>query len=106
NDTIVAFDDKPVSNNYALLGYVRATAFNQKATITIVRNGNTLKLQITFNQEEAAVNGTNKQEKQLKQNQKKPGKKRSSKSDDDDDLQQRGDDDGDDGGIFDPFGFW
>ncbi|WP_421784881.1 S1C family serine protease [Gardnerella sp. DNF00983] len=107
NDTIVAFDDKPVSNNYALLGYVRATAFNQKATITIVRNGNTLKLQITFDQEEAAVNGTNKQEKQLKKNQKKPSKKRSnSKSDDDDDLQQRGDDDGDDGGIFDPFGFW
>ena len=82
NDTIVAFDDKPVSNNYALLGYVRATAFNQKATLTIVRNGNTLKLQVTFNQEEAAVNGTNKREKQLKQNQKKPSKKRNSKSDD------------------------
>lgn len=108
NDTIVAFDDKPVSNNYALLGYVRATAFNQKATLTIVRNGNTLKLQVTFNQEEAAVNGTNKQEKKLKKNQKKPSKKRGSKSDDDDDddLQQRGDDDGDDGGIFDPCGFW
>lgn len=108
NDTIVAFDDKPVSNNYALLGYVRATAFNQKATLTIVRNGNTLKLQVTFNQEEAAVNGTNKQEKKFKKNQKKPSKKRGSKSDDDDydDLQQRGDDDGDDGGIFDPFGFW
>ena len=87
NDTIVAFDDKPVSNNYALLGSVRATAFNQ---------------------EETAVNGTNKQEKKLKKNQKKPGKKRGSNSydGDDDDLQQRGDDDGDDGGIFDPFGFW
>lgn len=106
-DTIVAFDDKPVANNYALLGYVRATAFNNKATLTVVRGGNTLKLTVTFNQEEAAVSGMNRKEKTLKNN-KKNSRNRGSKSDDDDDddLQQRDDSDGDDGGIFDPFGFW
>ncbi|WP_421787822.1 S1C family serine protease [Gardnerella sp. DNF01141] len=106
-DTIVAFDDKPVANNYALLGYVRATAFNNKATLTVVRGGNTLKLTVTFDQEEAAVSGINRKEKTLKKD-KKNSRNRGKKSndDDDDDLQQRDDSDGDDGGIFDPFGFW
>ena len=108
-DTIVAFDDKPVTNNYALLGYVRATAFNEKATLTVVRGGSTLKLRVTFNQEEAAVNGANRQESQFNKNKKRHSlrnKHGNSSDDDDDDMQQRGDDDGDDGGIFDPFGFW
>lgn len=108
-DTIVAFDDKPVTNNYALLGYVRATAFNEKATLTVVRAGNTLKLTVTFNQEEATVTGANRKEKKSNKNQNPRSlRKRGNKSNDDDDydLQQRGDDDGDDGGIFDPFGFW
>lgn len=109
NDTIVAFDDKPVTNNYALLGYVRATAFKENATLTVVRGGNTLKLNVKFDQEEAKVAGMNRQENRTNKDQKQLNpRKRKSESDDDDDLQQRGGDDGDgdDGGIFDPFGFW
>ena len=88
---------------------MRATAFNEKATLTVVRGGSTLKLRVTFNQEEAAVNGANRQESQFNKNKKRHSlrnKHGNSSDDDDDDMQQRGDDDGDDGGIFDPFGFW
>ena len=106
NDTIVAFDNKPVTNNYALLGYVRATAFNEKATLTVVRGGNTLKLTVKFDQEEAKVTGMNRQENQTNKGQKRNPNKNNNGSDDDDDMQQRDDGDGDDGGIFDPFGFW
>ena len=107
NDTIVAFDNKPVTNNYALLGYVRATAFNEKATLTVVRGGNTLKLTVKFDQEEAKVTGMNRQENQTNKGRKqKDPNKSNNGSDDDDDMQQRDDGDGDDGGIFDPFGFW
>ena len=106
NDTIVAFDNKPVTNNYALLGYVRATAFNEKATLTVVRGGSTLKLTVKFDQEEAKVAGMNRQENQTNKDQKRNPNKRNNGSDDDDDMQQRDDGDGDDGGIFDPFGFW
>lgn len=106
-DTIVAFNDKPVTNNYALLGYVRATAFKNKATLTVVRGNSTLKLPVVFDQEEAAVNGMNRQEKQSRKGQKQRLRKRGNDSDDDDDdMQQHDDGDGDDGGIFDPFGFW
>lgn len=110
-DTIVAYNDKPVTNNYALLGYVRATALNEKATMTIVRGGSTLKITVTFDQEEAAVNGTNRQEQRSKKdqkqrNQRKRGNDANGGDNDDDDMQQRDNSDGDDGGIFDPFGFW
>ena len=109
-DTIVAFNDKPVSSNYALLGFVRATALNDTAVISVVRNGSIVKLKVKFDQEEASVIGNNKQDANQKPDstpKKKPGS--DGKSDDDDDIpfsRGGGDDDGDDGGIVDPFGFW
>lgn len=110
-DTIVAFNDKPVSSNYALLGFVRATALNDTAVVSVVRNGSIVKLKVKFDQEEASVIGNNKQDANQKPDstpKKKPGS--DGKSDDDDDdipfSRGGGDDDGDDGGIVDPFGFW
>ncbi len=119
-DTIVAFNGKPVTSNYSLLGFVRATALGDKATITVVRGNGTVNLTVKFNQEEAAVNGATRQDPRSlrKRGSKKPDssdKKSqnnnggdSSGGDDDplDQLPRGGDDDSDDGGIFDPFGFW
>ena len=119
-DTIVAFNGKPVTSNYSLLGFVRATALGDKATITVVRGNGTVNLTVKFNQEEAAVNGATRQDPRSlrKRGSKKPDssdKKSqnnnggdSSDGDDDplDQLPRGGDDDSDDGGIFDPFGFW
>ncbi|XCS43466.1 trypsin-like peptidase domain-containing protein [Gardnerella piotii] len=119
-DTIVAFNGKSVTSNYSLLGFVRATALGDKATITVVRGNGTVNLTVKFNQEEAAVNGATRQDPRSlrKRGNKKPDSsdKKSRKgdggdsSDDDDDpldqLPRGGDDDSDDGGIFDPFGFW
>lgn len=61
-DTIVAFNGKPVTSNYSLLGFVRATALGDKATITVVRGNGTVNLTVKFNQEEAAVNGATRQD--------------------------------------------
>lgn len=118
-DTIVAFNGKSVTSNYSLLGFVRATALGDKATITVVRGNGTVNLTVKFNQEEAAVNGATRQDPRSlrKRGNKKPdsSQNKSQKgdggdsSDDDDPLDQLprgGDDDSDDGGIFDPFGFW
>ena len=119
-DTIVAFNGKSVTSNYSLLGFVRATALGDKATITVVRGNGTVNLTVKFNQEEAAVNGATRQDPRSlrKRSNKKPDssdKKSqnnnggdSSDGDDDplDQLPRGGDDDSDDGGIFDPFGFW
>lgn len=119
-DTIVAFNGKPVTSNYSLLGFVRATALGDKATITVVRGNGTVNLTVKFNQEEAAVNGATRQDPRSlrKRGSKKPDSsdKKSQNnnggdsSDGDydplDQLPRGGDDDSDDGGIFDPFGFW
>ncbi|EIK81243.1 Trypsin-like serine protease [Gardnerella vaginalis 55152] len=106
-DTIVAFNGKPVTSNYSLLGFVRATALGDKATITVVRGNGTVNLTVKFNQEEAAVNGATRQDPRSLR---KRGSKKPDSSDGDDDpldqLPRGGDDDSDDGGIFDPFGFW
>lgn len=120
-DTIVAFNGEPVSSNYSLLGYVRATALNGQASLTVVRGNNTIKLNVVFNQEEAAVMGETRKDPRSRvqrgdnqgnkdnQDSQNPApapapKQNKHDGDDDDDSQQRGDDD--DGGIFDPFGFW
>lgn len=119
-DTIVAFNGKSVTSNYSLLGFVRATALGDKATITVVRGNGTVNLTVKFNQEEAAVNGATRQDPRSlrKRGNKKPDSSQNKgqkgdggdSSDDDDDpldqLPRGGDDDSDDGGIFDPFGFW
>ena len=57
-DTIVAFNGNAVNNNYSLLGFVRAAALGDKATLTIVRDGKTMDVDVTLDQEESAVNGS------------------------------------------------
>lgn len=93
-DSIVAFNGKAVNNNYSLLGYVRASAMNDKVTLTIVRDGHTMDLEVTLNQEESSSSSSNKQE-QNEQNNGGNGQD-----------QQGNGQNGDGGGFTDPFGLW
>ena len=83
-DTIVAFNGNAVNNNYSLLGFVRAAALGDKATLTIVRDGKTMDVDVTLDQEESSVNGSS-----------------SSNSNGNNDGGT-----GDGGGFSDPFGLW
>ena len=93
-DSIVAFNGKAVNNNSSLLGYVRASAMNDKVTLTIVRDGHTMDLEVTLNQEESSSSSSNKQE-QNEQNNGGNGQD-----------QQGNGQNGDGGGFTDPFGLW
>ena len=57
-DTIVAFNGNAVNNNYSLLGYVRAAALGDKVTLTIVRDGKTMNVDVN-NQNNQNGNGQN-----------------------------------------------
>ena len=57
-DVIVAYNGNAVSSTYSLLGFVRASALGDKATLTIVRDGKTMDVDVTLDQEESAVNGS------------------------------------------------
>ena len=100
-DTIVAFDGNAVNNNESLLGFVRAAAMGDKVTLTIVRDGKTMDVNVTLDQAEQAVNGTNKSENSQNSQNGNNGT---------DGQQGQGDGgDGSDGngfGFSDPFGFW
>ncbi|MBT1172682.1 trypsin-like peptidase domain-containing protein [Bifidobacterium sp. MA2] len=61
-DTIVAFNGNAVSSNASLLGYVRAAALGDKVTLTIVRDDKTMDVDVTLDQQEEAVNGSNRSE--------------------------------------------
>ena len=52
-DVIVGYNGKSVTNSYSLLGFVRASA-----KLTVVRDGKTVDLNVTLDQEESAVNGS------------------------------------------------
>ncbi|WP_137654643.1 S1C family serine protease [Bifidobacterium moukalabense] len=93
-DSIVAFNGKAVNNNYSLLGYVRAAAMNDKVTLTVVRDGHTMDLDVTLDQKESSTNSSNKQE-QNEQNNGNNGNNGQGDSQD-----------GDGGGFTDPFGMW
>ena len=54
----MAFNGNAVNNNYSLLGYVRAAALGDKVTLTIVRDGKTMNVDVTLDQEESSVNGS------------------------------------------------
>ena len=96
NDTIVAFNGHAVNNNYSLLGFVRAAALGDTVKLTIVRGGKTMDVDVTLDQQEEAVNGTNRTEQT-------PG---SNDQQDQNNQQDQGGNGYDDGGLFDPFGFW
>ena len=102
-DTIVAFNGNAVNNNYSLLGYVRAAALGDKVTLTIVRDGKTMDVDVTLDQEESSVNGSsssnsngNNQKNQNGNGQNGYGNGNGN----------NGGGTGDGGGFSDPFGLW
>ena len=105
-DTIVAFNGNAVNNNYSLLGYVRAAALGDKVTLTIVRDGKTMDVDVTLDQEESSVNGSsssdsngNSQNKQNNQNGNGQNGYGNGNGNNDGGT-------GDGGGFSDPFGLW
>ena len=108
-DTIVAFNGNAVNNNYSLLGFVRAAALGDKATLTIVRDGKTMDVDVTLDQEESSVNGSsssnsngNNQKNQNNQNNQN-GNGRNGYGNGNG---NNGGGTGDGGGFSDPFGLW
>ncbi len=61
-DTIVAFNDHAVGSVASLLGFVRASALGDKVKLTIVRDSKTLEVDVTLDQQEDEVNGSNRSE--------------------------------------------
>lgn len=72
-DTIVAFDGHAVNSTASLLGFVRAAALGDKATLTIVRDGKTMDVDVTLDQQEDKVNGSNRTESNSQQEQNQNG---------------------------------
>ena len=111
-DSIVAFNGKAVNNNYSLLGYVRASAMNDKVTLTVVRDGNTMELDVTLDQEESQTNSSNNRNQQNNGNdgQSQNGNGNGNGGNGGNGNGQSAGDGsngyGDGGGLFDPFGLW
>lgn len=111
-DSIVAFNGKAVNNNYSLLGYVRASAMNDKVTLTVVRDGNTMDLDVTLDQEESQTNSSNNRNQQNNGN---DGQSQNGNGNGNGGNGGNGNGQsdgngsngyGDGGGLFDPFGLW
>ena len=118
-DVIVAYDGNAVSSTYSLLGYVRASALNDKVTLTIVRGGKTMDVEVTLDKEESAVNGSgssnsnNDQNNQNNQNGNGQngngngnGNNGNSNNGNSNDSNGYGNNDYGNGGFSDPFGLW
>lgn len=112
-DSIVAFNGKAVNNNYSLLGYVRASAMNDKVTLTVVRDGNTMELDVTLDQEESQTNSSNNRNQRNNGNDGQSQNGNGNGYGNDGNGNGNGQSDGngsngygDGGGLFDPFGLW
>ena len=102
-DTIVAFNGNAVNNNYSLLGFVRAAALGDKATLTIVRDGKTMDVDVTLDQEESSVNGSSSSNSNGNNQKNQNGNGQNGYGN------GNGNNDGgtgDGGGFSDPFGLW
>lgn len=100
-DTIVAFNGNAVTNSYSLLGYVRAATLNEKVTLTIVRDGSTMDVDVTLDQAETATSSNNSG------NSGNSGNSNGNGSDGSGSGNGSGNGSNDDGGgVFDPFGLW
>ena len=99
-DTIVAFNGNAVTNSYSLLGYVRAATLNEKGTLTIVRDGKTMNVDVTLDQAETTTNSNNSNGS---------GNNNNNNGNNGSGNGNGGNGNGsndDDGGVFDPFGLW
>lgn len=100
DDTVVAFNGQAVGSSSALLGYVRAASLGDKVKLTIVRGGKTMDVDVTLDQKETDVKGSNRSETQKQNgNNGQNGQGQNGQG-------QGGNSDGDGGGLFDPFGLW
>lgn len=105
-DTIVAFDGHAVNSTASLLGFVRAIALGDKATLTIVRDGKTMDVDVTLDQQEDKVNGFNRTESNSQRNQ---GQNNQNNQDDQNQYQDGDGSDGSDGSNGSngfPFNLW
>ena len=111
-DVIVACDGNAVSSTYSLLGYVRASALNDKVTLTIVRGGKTMDVEVTLDKEESAVNGSgnsnsnNNQNNQNNQNGNGQNGNGNGNGNNGNGQNGYGNNDYGNGGFSDPFGLW
>ena len=110
-DTIVAFNGNAVNNNYSLLGYVRAAALGDKVTLTIVRDGKTMNVDVTLDQEESSVNGSsgsdsNGNSQNNQNNQNGNGQNGNGQNGNGNGNGNSDGGTGDGGGFSDPFGLW
>ena len=108
-DVIVAYDGNAVSSTYSLLGYVRASALNDKVTLTIVRGGKTMDVEVTLDKEESAVNGSgnsNSNNNQNNQNNQKGNGQNGNGNGNGNGQNGYGNNDYGNGGFSDPFGLW
>ena len=118
-DVIVAYDGNAVSSTYSLLGYVRASALNDKVTLTIVRGGKTMDVEVTLDKEESAVNGSGSSNSNNNQNNQNGngqngngngngnnGNGNNGNSNNGNGQNGYGNNDYGNGGFSDPFGLW
>ena len=110
-DVIVAYDGNAVSSTYSLLGYVRASALNDKVTLTIVRGGKTMDVEVTLDKEESVVNGSgssNSNNNQNNQNNQNGNGQNGNGNGSGNGNGQNGygNNDYGNGGFSDPFGLW
>ena len=106
-DVIVAYDGNAVSSTYSLLGYVRASALNDKVTLTIVRGGKTMDVEVTLDKEESAVNGSgNSNSNNNQNNQNNQNGNGQNGNGNGNGNNGNGNNDYGNGGFSDPFGLW
>ena len=106
-DVIVAYDGNAVSSTYSLLGYVRASALNDKVTLTIVRGGKTMDVEVTLDKEESAVNGSGSSNSNNNQNnQNNQNGNGQNGNGNGNGNSNNGNNDYGNGGFSDPFGLW
>lgn len=104
-DTIVAFNGNAVTNSYSLLGYVRAATLNEKVTLTIVRDGKTMDVDVTLDQAETATSSNSSNGSGSSNG--NSGNSGNSGNGDGSGSNGSGNGSNDDGGgVFDPFGLW
>lgn len=101
-DTIVGFNGLAVNNNYSLLGFVRAAAMGSTAKLTVVRDGHTMELNVTFSKAEATVNGNNRSDSQNNQNNNGQNDQNQNNDNNNDGNNRNRNNDG----LIDPFGMW
>ncbi|WEV60026.1 trypsin-like peptidase domain-containing protein [Bifidobacterium sp. ESL0728] len=107
DDTVVAFNGQAVGSSSALLGYVRAASLGDKVKLTIVRGGKTMDVDVTLDQKESDVKGSNRSEQKQNSGNGQNGQNGQGQNGQGQNGQgQGGNSDGDGGGLFDPFGLW